>query len=156
MTTIPKTRMRRAVPILCAAAVLATCSSCDNEGLPVYQVQGQVVADGQPAANAFLIFHPEEGSKELQTVRPHGRADGDGYFTLSTYGQSDGAPAGTYRVTVEWPTGIDNSSTGDPDPEQALSGPDRLRGKYADVDSTPLRITIVPDVPDLPVLELEP
>ena len=57
----------------------------------VYPVRGQVFVQGKPAAGALVMFHPLNDA-DSQTERPHGQADQDGVFVLSTYGAHDGAP----------------------------------------------------------------
>ncbi len=71
--------------------------------LPVFPVSGQLTMGGQPLADAQVIFYPtEELPKGASTIRPHATTEEDGTFRVSTYGLDDGAPAGSYRVTVSW------------------------------------------------------
>lgn len=58
-------------------------------------VSGIVTYKGKPLANASVIFHALDGK-----VAARGMSDGAGTFRLSTYSADDGAPVGTYKVTV--------------------------------------------------------
>ncbi len=69
---------------------------------PVFPVRGQFVFQGRPLAGAFVVFHPLDGSEPL-TVEPRAHTGQDGRFVLTTYATGDGAPAGEYAVTVQWP-----------------------------------------------------
>jgi hypothetical protein len=71
--------------------------------LPVFPVSGQLTMDGQPMADAQLVFYSaEERPKGTSRIRPHATTNEDGTFRVSTYGSEDGAPVGQYRVTVSW------------------------------------------------------
>ncbi len=136
-------------------AVAATLAGCGSDQLPTYPVRGQLMAGGQPAANAFVVFHPQGDDERLRKLRPTGRVAGDGSFTLTTYIADDGAPRGEYVVTVEWP-GIDpDMPASSEDSEAALSGPDRLQGRYQDAAASSLRATIVAGANTLPPIEVQ-
>jgi hypothetical protein len=112
------------------AALLA--ASCGGGRPAVYPVRGRVLdAQGGPAAGALVVFHPRHGGGD---VKPLARAGADGVFVLTTFKEGDGAPAGEYAVTVEWPA----AKKGPLDPE----GPDRLRGRYRDPASPAARFTV--------------
>jgi len=107
---------------LCAClAVVVFASGCGNGRLKVYPVTGQILVDGKPADGAFVVFHPQDGGKDAP--RPSATTEADGTFRLTTYDTGDGAPAGTYRVTIVWR----------PRPKNHLEGdkPDRLKERYA-------------------------
>jgi len=102
---------------------------CDVGRKAVYPVSGQVVDTAQkPAAGAMVVFHPVGGTADAP--RAVGTVDDAGRFTLTTYVQGDGAAAGEYAITVIW---IPPKRT-PVDPEQ----PDRLGGRYARPDSSPI------------------
>ncbi len=62
---------------------------------PTVQAGGRVTyQDGQPVTNAEIVLLPVAGGD----YSPHGRLDQDGKFQLSTFGENDGAPAGTYKA----------------------------------------------------------
>jgi hypothetical protein len=85
--------------ILGLALVCAGCAK-NNGRVPVFPVQGQVLLNGKPVPHAFVVFHPVADSPHTE-LRPRAHAEDDGTFSLSTYDNSDGAPAGDYLVTVQ-------------------------------------------------------
>src|SRR5262245_38294847 len=112
----------RAAFLGCALAVGAL-GGCGGARTTVYPVTGQVLVKGKPADGAFLVFHPTGGGHK-DTPRPYATADAGGTFRLTTYESGDGAPAGSYRVTVVWR----------PKPKSTIEaeGPDRRNGRYGD------------------------
>jgi hypothetical protein len=102
-------------------------------------VSGQVLVNGAPAADAKITLHHSEDWGE-RTIVPQAWTDDDGRFVLSTYGIDDGAPAGNYRVTVEWPAYRTIKDM----------GPDRLEGKYANRKSSPVSVDIQAGKNELP------
>src|SRR5262245_50901974 len=110
------------------ALVLVTPSSCNKSGpypnrKPVFPVHGLVRVDGRPAAGGRVVFVPGRGEDE-QTPRPNAGFGSDGSFPLSTYEAHDGAPAGSYKVSIHWRLPSKD------DPGQLE--PDLLRGQYID------------------------
>lgn len=103
--------------------------------MPVFPVQGTVLVQGEPAPGARVVFHSVDLT-EPSTLTPHGRVQPDGSFQLTTYESGDGAPSGEYAVTLFWPE-PPKSPVDDPD-----SGPDRLRGRYADPQKSTLRVQV--------------
>src|SRR6187401_2208154 len=94
-----------------------------SAGPTLYAVEGKVLVNGEPAENLNVAFHPVDGDRNL--FCPVGRTNSKGIFHLMTRSNSDGAPAGEYRVTLVWPDGlIDECECPDP----ALH--DRLKGLY--------------------------
>jgi hypothetical protein len=75
------------------------------------------------------------------------QADKEGKFAISTYLSGDGAPTGSYTVTIEWRelSGMF---------KQDVGGPDRLKGAYADVKKAPFQITVEGRDNDLPPFEI--
>jgi hypothetical protein len=73
-----------AAGLLCAGLVSVGCG-----GPKLFPVTGVVTVDGKPIKGAGILFAPTEG-------RPiHGQTDAEGKFRLT-----DGAPAGSYVVTI--------------------------------------------------------
>jgi hypothetical protein len=111
---------------LCAA-------SCTREPhRPVFPVRGLVLVRGAPAAQARVTFHSVDTG---ETARPSAVVETDGSFQLSTYLARDGAPAGEYVVTVEWPSASRKQ-------DELNAGPDLLKGRYRDPKSSPLRVRV--------------
>ncbi len=76
-------------------SVLAfTFTGCGYRRPAQVKTTGTVTLDGEPVAQASLMFIPDSG-------RPaSGNTNTNGAFELSSYGGNDGLPAGNYRVTV--------------------------------------------------------
>jgi hypothetical protein len=81
-------------------ALVASCPACSSGRKPVHPVRGRVLVNGKPAAQTQVLFHPADSSEA--ELRPTGQTDDQGYFTLTSYANSDGAPEGDYAVTVTW------------------------------------------------------
>lgn len=105
-------------------------------------VSGRVLYEGNPATGAVVILHAIGGAATGE--RPRAKADGKGEFTLSTFTNGDGAPAGEYAVTVEWKRSDDH-------PEQ---GADLLPAAYSDPKTTKLKATITAGTNEALVLKL--
>ena len=114
----------------------------------LYPFSGIVNVNGKPATGAMLTLHPS-GDSKLGIVTPHGIADENGLFMLTTYSTADGAPAGKYKVTVSW---SDITNPGGSDPEH---GPEKLPRRYQDKDTSGLEVNIEPNMSDVTVLELK-
>lgn len=132
--------MRRAglSAIVLVAAGLAGCDDRPSAAgrRPVYPVEGRLLIEGVPAANAQVAFHPA-GDADPTAPRPTGHTGPDGTFRLTTYTANDGAPAGEYVVTVVWPN--------DAIPVDECASPvthDRLNGHYADPAARRLVATV--------------
>ena len=106
--------------------VSAALVGCGAQELPLHPVRGQVTCAGEPCINALVVFHPVEQSADMENLRPYARVQSDGRFSLTTYREGDGAPAGQYVVTVSWPAPLPGASPTDADPETAMGGPDQL------------------------------
>lgn len=86
------------------AFILLACLACGGapapnpDNKPTHPVQGQVLLDDRPVKNVTVTFHLQGG--DAKAPRAYGRTDADGKFTLSTYQPGDGAPTGSYLVTL--------------------------------------------------------
>jgi hypothetical protein len=105
-------------------------------------VKGRLIVGNTPAANARIAFFPmvPENSPGRYALAVTGA---NGVFELTTYTRYDGAPAGDYKVVVTWP---DDSMPVDECECIDFLQHDRLGGKYADRDRTPLIVTLRPKV----------
>jgi hypothetical protein len=115
--------------------------------LDVAPVEGEVFVDGKPALEGFVHLHPvtpHEMPRPDQAIASKGQVDEEGKFKVSTYVNEDGAPPGEYKITITW-----NEATGVM--LNSWEGPDRLKGKYANVETTQFSVT-VPERPDGPVV----
>jgi hypothetical protein len=107
---------------------------------PVNPVSGTVMIGKDPVAGADVYFHPVNGPKPPEIpMFPNGRTDDQGRFTLSTHELGDGAPAGSYKVLIHWPKqNGERNEDRDDDPKA-----DRLGGRYATAEKTPLTAEVV-------------
>lgn len=129
--------MSRFVRLTLVAVAVCAAAGCGRGRKAVYPVQGSLVdSEGKPIAGATVFFCPVENYFDNHD-KPGGFSDKDGKFTLTTYDNGDGAPAGDYVVTVEW-----RVPGGDVPRKKAQPFPDRLKGKFSDPSNSPLRATI--------------
>jgi hypothetical protein len=76
------------------AAMAFTFTGCGYRRPAQVKTTGTVTLDGEPVANAALMFIPDSG-------RPaSGNTNTNGDFQVSSFGGNDGLPAGNYRVTA--------------------------------------------------------
>jgi hypothetical protein len=66
-----------------------------------------------------------------------GVVQADGHFEASIYSDGGGVPPGDYVVTVQWFKVAES-------PGGVGRGPNVLPKQFADPDSTPLKVTVVP------------
>ena len=138
-------------------AVLAfTFTGCGYRRPAQVKTTGTVTLDGEPVAQASLMFIPDSG-------RPaSGNTNTNGAFELSSYGGNDGLPAGNYRVTVtklvlkdkyqqqlkKLETQADEAAESGEESEAVdiefsdNAYKNELPEKYADLDTTDINVTI--------------
>jgi hypothetical protein len=142
MTTA--TFLTRSVGTAVAVLVIG-CAGTNGDRVKTYPVSGNIYVNGLPAAGAVVeCFALDDPA--LLPLRPHAIAGPDGTFKLTTYKTGDGAPAGSYALTVKWPT--------PPRPNQE-TGVDRLKGRYADPKRPARRIKVQPSDNDLETIDLK-
>jgi hypothetical protein len=83
---------------------------------------------------------------KLKDLCPHAFVAADGTFQLTTFKTDEGAPPGTYDVTVKWP--------GAPKPGHE-EGADRLGGRYSSPERPARQVQITDGVNDLGRLDLK-
>jgi hypothetical protein len=114
--------------ILLPAALVLVAGCSQSDTVPV---TGVVLFNGQPAAEAEVMFNPKTG--RLAT----GVTDASGRFKLATFKPDDGALPGDYVVTL--------GEYYPPDkPPKMTSGPlpSRFPAKYGNPDTSPLSVHI--------------
>jgi len=98
-STITRSSAVRATALLASGLALILVGGCSDDGLGKrYAVSGKVTYKDAPVASASIAFVPVGGQTD-----EHRGANGvvkDGYYTLSTLGDDDGAFPGDYLVTV--------------------------------------------------------
>jgi hypothetical protein len=92
-------------PVCSRVLILAAVLAAGCSGGRTVPVSGKVtLADGAPARGATVCFTDTANSTSASGV-----CDDDGRFQLTTFARDDGAPPGTYRVTVHHPAPADSS-----------------------------------------------
>lgn len=130
--------------IFCLCLCLASCSNSSKYGdHPPYPVSGQVLVNGQPAKGVRLVFH-HQGDWGGTVIAPQAWTEEDGSFVLETYSLKDGAPAGDYRVTAEWPAYRRGKNW----------GPDQFGNRYAKAETSGLTAHVENRSNKLPPFEL--
>lgn len=118
--------------------------------MKVYPTSGVVKVGGQPVEGAkVILFGATPEVTGPGTVPPQGETDENGAFQLTSYEPNDGAPAGTFKVTIFWP---------EPTPDNAgemFRPKDRLKGKYSDPESSGLTAEVPEGGGELPSFELK-
>ena len=96
-------RVGRWVGLLSLVAVLGCGGSGEN--FPTAAVTGKVTFEGQPVTGGELVFAPISDVAGKPAGKNGGAMIGsDGTFTVSTYGENDGAVIGKHRVVFTAPT----------------------------------------------------
>lgn len=79
--------------VACLFSMLCGCYS--SGGLDTFPVSGYVTVDGEPFANADVVFSSPDGGRSAS-----GRTDADGWYSLRTTPTVRGALAGNYQVRI--------------------------------------------------------
>ena len=79
---------------------MALLVGCGPRLPATHPVSGRLTLDGQPLANATILFDPRSDLPLKQRHAARARALADGSYQLSTFRAGDGAVAGTYAVAV--------------------------------------------------------
>lgn len=110
---------------------LASCQRSESR-IATVPVSGQLLRGAAPLAHASVVFHSDAAAGDFP--KPRATTDADGRFTLTTFDTADGAPVGTYRISVElWVT---------PRPD---AGPtNALPAKFAKPETSGLSATVQP------------
>jgi hypothetical protein len=131
-----------AAPVLVLLVVAGSVRSRNAGRVRVNQAEGQVSLDGKPIPNATVFLHPI-GPANPRVPRPRAVVREDGTFALGTYRTDDGAPAGDYKVTVQW---FAAAAGGSPR--------NQLPPRYASADTSGLTLHVKEGENHLPRLEL--
>src|SRR5262245_2337720 len=109
---------------------LVSFIGCDAQPakVPTYSVYGQSLYDGKAAAGVRVFLLPTSAPAPPDVpMNPHGVTGSDGRFTLSTFGEGDGAAEGAYQIILFWPA---ETKEGEEESRE-----DRLFGWYTAVQS---------------------
>ncbi len=147
--------MKELAPFAWLATVFVLAAGCSSGGdvegrVKVYPVSGAVKVGGQPASGARVVFYG--ATPELTgpgTVSPAAIADENGVFQLQSYEPGDGAPAGSFNVTVFWPEEVPEGV--DPEVQRPK---DRLKDRYGNPEKSGLTAEVPEGGVELPPFEL--
>ncbi len=128
---------------------LSLLPGCGGEtGPKCHPVEGKIVYQNQPLAEAMVVFHPLTPPIE-KTPQPVATTNAEGRFVMTTLRSGDGAPAGEYAITIEL---REPRLVGE---EVVRDGPNLLPPKYASPAETPLRHKVVPGKNEVPDIRVE-
>lgn len=119
-----------------------------QDGVRCHPVRGQVVFDGQPVAEAVVVFHPKT-EPTAPVPKSLAYTDAEGRFELTTLKTKDGAPAGDYAITVELK---ELRQVGE---EGVRDGRNLLPERYGRPDSSGFSYRVVDGANDVPPLKIE-
>jgi hypothetical protein len=125
---------------------LSGCWWAKGDRPPTYPVEGSLFVNGRPAAGATVQLYAAADPK-LAALRPHAVVKADGTFRLTTFRTEDGAPAGSYVLTVRWPL--------PPRPGREDEGTDRFRGRYADPKRPVRQVEVAPGTNEVGRIDLK-
>lgn len=128
---------------LCMAALCMGCG--DDWRADTYPARGTITINGEPPEGAVVTFYPVGEDVDQRKSKPWAIVNADGSYTLQTYEQEDGAPAGEYQVTIKWPWDVTDMA-------QAMT--DRLGKAYSNPESSEWKFTIAEDDNELPPIEI--
>ncbi|QDU61968.1 hypothetical protein Pan216_28340 [Planctomycetes bacterium Pan216] len=128
--------------------VAITCGGCGGPSwmAATHPVEGVLKVNGEPAAGAVVTIYPTGEKVDERNTKPWGIVDESGKFQLQSYKPGDGAPAGEYDVTIQWPWDVHVLS---------LSMTDRLGGKFQKPQQSQWRITVSEGTNQLDPIEIE-
>lgn len=117
--------MKRTIGLLVFLILLPGCAK-ENVVIPTQQISGRVLYDNKAAEGVAIYLGPIAAPTVPDIpANPHGVTDKDGRFSISTYGENDGAPKGKYQLMMMW---VDQNS-------KLESKPERFFGWYDSVNS---------------------
>lgn len=80
--------------LVCSLVCTLLCGCGGGNQLDTVVVRGTVMYQGKPLPYGTISFQPQAGPPAMGKIQP------DGSFTLSTYGDGDGAIVGPHKVLV--------------------------------------------------------
>ena len=101
--------------ILILSLCVCILGGCSATSVDVAQVSGVVTLDGEPVANARVMFYPVAGGPRSSNATTNEK----GEFKASTFGVYDGALIGHHAVTV---SKVDEAAFPKIDPNEGYSG----------------------------------
>lgn len=129
---------------------LLASTGCGKKGLGIYPVSGVVKVDGNPTPGVMVIFCPVDAADAVKKLRPYAFTDAEGKFQLTTNEKGDGAPAGHYKVLLQWVSNSPPTPTG-----EITMGDDRLHGRYMNLEKTQFAADLKEETNNLAPFELK-
>jgi hypothetical protein len=144
--------------LACLVPLVAFAVGCSGESTNLQPVTGKVLLNDRPAAGAMIVFHPR-GDDSITAIRPSGRVNDDGTYTLYS-GPGDegkGAPPGEYDVaiTLDVPPPSKNGKLTAMSGGEAKETVDALAGKYSDSRTSGLKATVLGGPTEVPTFNLK-
>ena len=84
-------------------------------GPELFPVEGTVTMDGQPLANAWVVFYPESKDRPSK-----GTTDANGHYTLQWASSGAGAVAGKHKVFIGTKQDVDAEGNEVPDAKETV------------------------------------
>jgi hypothetical protein len=129
---IKSLRILKVATLAVMLAMLAGCGGKDDGRPQLYPATGKVIVDGAGAKGIRIRLHPVGAQAPAAELSPTAFTDENGDFRIGTFDSNDGAPEGTYKLTLFWP-----------DPPEGESRPvDLFGGKYARPESSTHQVEI--------------
>jgi len=127
----------RTATLFALVAAIAGCSHDDEPRVAIATVSGKVLFNGNAPAGAQVLLHPQghalpAGLAAAATVQE------DGSFQPRIYGDEPGVPPSNYVVTLQWFRVVEGEGG-------AGRGPNVLPKEYANVDTSPVKVTVKDD-----------
>ena len=121
--------------------------------VPVFPASGKILYLGKPLAGVILIFHSTDVN---QKIKSQATPDDDGKFVATTFKTADGAPEGDYTITLVVPSNESDSTREDAATERQFrkERPVRFPSKYQNPATSPLKVKVTKNQPDLGILEI--
>lgn len=133
--------------LLLLPLLLAGCGVPDGR-MTVHRVRGSVKVDGRPASGMDVVLYPDTPLADKNADYPRAAVGEDGSFAITTYDEGDGAPAGSYKVSILQGGDSSSESIGARKPKK--TGLER----YKDPATSGLTATVKEGPNDLPAFEL--
>ncbi len=121
--------------ILLTIMAVAVIAGCGSDRPPLHVAGGVVKFNGEPVADASVMFYPASGRASFA------KTDDQGRFSLMTYVPDDGIVAGSYRVTVSKVVSRSKPTEANPYPQAVHA----LPPVYSNVDTADLQAEVTPN-----------
>lgn len=138
------------LPVFVCFGLMLISIGCGDKAKPwekVVPASGQITFEGKPVEGAQITLTPVSGEFP-NTVRPSATSITGGTFILGTYGATDGAPAGEYKVSAVWFKTVNSGGS-------MVRGDNVLPGKYANADTSGITVVINDTETNIPAIDLK-